>query len=559
MTRRWQHKRRCRRALDRLRSVVYGWTNPYRAFDRELRRRVRRSQRQLAGRGPAGGGAERSFPNRARRRGGAASVGLVPRTTGVRAPATRDQVDAYRFGLRRLEAALVRGDPVPLHEQIRAQRRAAFAGVLLGLLALGGVAVYALVVPRPDWTRHALVVGDRSGALYVVAHDPDRLVPVANPAAGRLVLAVLGETTDAVVAPVVVPDDDLAAAPRTPTAAVPGAVAVRFDGPGIPSRWAVCDRTGSDGRARLIGTTVVAGAVDPLPEPVSGTGVLLAVPGGATYAVLDGHRHRIDPGDRPLLAALGAAGRSPRPASPGLVSGIPEGAPLVTPTVSAGRAPREMPADRAPRGAHAGDVVTATPAGGAPRYYAVRPGGLQELPPLAAQALAAAAGVAPVEVGPAAVAVAPLLPALDVGGWPTAPARWADQSDAPVLCWTWSAAGTSVLVGDRMPTSAGAAAVTLAQADGAGERADTVVLAPGGGGPVRAAAPGQPAGPLWLLSATGVDYGVADAASAAALGITRADPAPEAALRLLPTGPALDVAAAARVVDVPAAPVPGAG
>ena len=61
----------------------------------------------------------------------------------VRAP-TRDQADAYRFGVRRMEAALVRGDPVPLHEQIRSQRRAALGGVVLGLLGLCGAAVWAV-------------------------------------------------------------------------------------------------------------------------------------------------------------------------------------------------------------------------------------------------------------------------------------------------------------------------------------------------------------------------------------------------------------------------------
>jgi hypothetical protein len=86
----------------------------------------------------------------------------------VRPPATRDQVDAYRFGLRRLEAALVRGDPVPLHEQIRSQRRAALAGLLLGLLALCAVAVYSQVAPRPDGRPGAAVIGEPSGAPGVV-------------------------------------------------------------------------------------------------------------------------------------------------------------------------------------------------------------------------------------------------------------------------------------------------------------------------------------------------------------------------------------------------------
>ncbi|MYW75346.1 type VII secretion protein EccB, partial [Pseudonocardia sp. SID8383] len=112
-----------------------------------------------------------------------------------RAPATRDQVDAHRFGVRRMEAALVRADPVPLHEQIRSQRRALFAGVLVGLLALGVAALLARVDPATDWRSRALVQGQRSGVLYAVVRDPDRsalLVPVPDPVAGRLVLAAHG-------------------------------------------------------------------------------------------------------------------------------------------------------------------------------------------------------------------------------------------------------------------------------------------------------------------------------------------------------------------------------
>ncbi|MCX6466737.1 MAG: type VII secretion protein EccB, partial [Pseudonocardiales bacterium] len=137
----------------------------------------------------------------------------MPPHPPTRAPATRDQADAYRFGLRRLEAALVRGDPVPLHEQVRAQRRAAVAGVVLGLLALGAVAVYAQVVPRPDWRAQAIVLGRESGSMYVVA-DGARLVPVADLPAARLVLAALragwaSGADPATAEPAVVADADL--------------------------------------------------------------------------------------------------------------------------------------------------------------------------------------------------------------------------------------------------------------------------------------------------------------------------------------------------------------
>ncbi|MBW0088327.1 type VII secretion protein EccB, partial [Pseudonocardia sp. KRD-188] len=61
----------------------------------------------------------------------------------MRTPATRDHADAHRFGVRRLESALVRADPVPLHEQLRTQRRAAVAGAVLGVLVLVGAFVWA--------------------------------------------------------------------------------------------------------------------------------------------------------------------------------------------------------------------------------------------------------------------------------------------------------------------------------------------------------------------------------------------------------------------------------
>jgi hypothetical protein len=138
-------------------------------------------------------------------------------------PGHRDQVDAFRFGLRRWEAALVRGDPVPLHEQVRAQRRAVAAGVVLGVLGLAAALVSAVVAPRPVWQLQDLVVGTPSGALYVVAHDPDRLVPVANAVAGRLVLAAL-RSAPVLTDPVLVDDGTLAGRRGPPRAALAGAV-----------------------------------------------------------------------------------------------------------------------------------------------------------------------------------------------------------------------------------------------------------------------------------------------------------------------------------------------
>jgi type VII secretion protein EccB len=441
-----------------------------------------------------------------------------------------------------MEAALVRGDAVLLHEQIRTQRRAVAAGVVLGVLGVVGALLTAHFAPRPAWQEQDLVIGAPSGALYAVAHGPDRLVPVANAVAGRLVLAALRAAPPSPGPPVLVEDAVLAAAPRTPAAAVPGAVAAD-PGQRLAGPWTICDEVTATGpAARLVGTTVLAGpAPDGPTDPDSG--VLLAVPRGDTWLVTGGRRHRIDPHDPAVRTALGLADRVPRPASPALVSALPEGVGLVAPAVpGAGAAgPPGVPG-------RVGDVLVARPAGAPPRYHVVLADGLQEVPPLVADVLAAASGDPVAEVGPGVVATATAMHPLDVAGWPVGAPHLREPAEAPVTCWTWPGTGPDgdVHVG-RMP--AVAAPVVLAGADGEGAALDAVAV--GAGGTVRATAPGVAAGAgtVWVVSATGVAYGVADADTAAALGITAVEPAPEAVLRLLPTGPVLDVAAADRAVD----------
>jgi type VII secretion protein EccB len=485
------------------------------------------------------------FPNAHAGGGGAVNVPAVPRASAVRAPATPDQVDAYRFGLRRLEAALVRGDPVPLHEQIRSQRRAVLAGVVLGLLGLCVAGALTVVAPTPRWEREDVVVGAGSGAMYVVAHQPDRLVPVANLPAARLVLAALrsgGSTAadPATAVPVTVPDARLDAAPRTPTAALPGALAVRPDASALPERWAVCDQVTGDGE--LVATTVVGGAAAAAPNP-PGDGVLLGGPDGSTWLVVGGQRHRVDTGDGRVAAAFGLTGRVPRAAAQSLISLLPEGPELATPAIP-------DRGDPAPGGlpGRVGDVLIASPVGAAPRFYVVLADGLQEVPEVLAELLRVASGArAAREVEAADLAGADIVDDLPTAGWPAGAPRTLDPAEAPVVCWTWSGDGDpagSVWTGGSAPLPSGTAPVALAQADGAGERVDAAAVGPGG-----AVRTGE-VGPLWLVSTTGVVYGVADAATGAALGVRASARAPGAALSLLPAGPTLDMAEATRVVDV---------
>jgi type VII secretion protein EccB len=467
----------------------------------------------------------------------------MPRTSALRAPATRDQADAYRFGLRRMEAALVRGDPVPLHEQIRSQRRAALAGVVLGLLGLCGAAVWAVLVPSPDWRREAVVIGATSGAMYAVAHDPDRLVPVADLPAARLVLGALrGGGEPGAATATVVPDESLVSAPRTAAAAVSGAVAVTPEAT-IRASWAVCDTVDAEGA--LVGTTVIGDAAR-RPSVGPGDGVFLQGPDDSTWLVAGGVRHRVDGGNGAVLAAFRLAGKLPRSATAALVSVLPEGPSLATPVV----ADRGDPAPPGLPG-RVGDVLTVE-VGDGRQYFVVLSGGLQEVPTGLAELLRVASDAREFRsVGAEVLGGATFVDTLPVTGWPDGSVRVVEPSEAPVTCWTWTPDRPEggVWFGRDLPLATGIAAVTLAQADGSGGKVDAVAV--GAGGAVRATGPGRAAGagPLWLVSGAGVGYGVADDPTAAALGIAAAEPAPEAALRLLPSGRPLDLADATRAVD----------
>ena len=477
----------------------------------------------------------------------------------ARSPVTRAQVDAYRFGLRRMDAALVRRDPVPLHEDIRGQRRTVAAGLVLAMLGLAVAAVYGLIFPNPDWHKQTVVVGRQSGALYVVAHGPERLVPVANLAAARLVLAAISpdRAESGQVSPSIVEDATLADAPRTAAAAVPGAAAaLPGAGPGLRPQWAVCDETSADrGRAvALSATTVVAGAA-PQGRPIDGDrALLLRGSAGTAYLVHHGKRQRVELSDRRATAAFDLGGRAPRPAADRLLDAIPEATPLKVPdVVGAG----EPVAAGVP--GKVGDVVRSAPPGVPARFYVLLAGAVQQVSAPVAALLQSAnpdASAEPLAVRWDLLSRLPTKAVLDVADYPEGPLRPLEPAEASTVCLAFAAAdgkqAPEVVVGQAPPTPADRVPTRLAQADGPGPRLDAVYLPPGQGAAVRGVVPGQPAdtGSLWLVSDTGVAYGVPDAESAAALGITGATAAPEVLLRLLPTGEPLSLAAARRTVDV---------
>lgn len=468
---------------------------------------------------------------------------------------TSDQVHAYRFGLRRLQSALVGRQAVPGADRLRAQNRATIAGALIGALALGVAAVWGLLDRPADWHTAGIVVAEGSGALYVVVHGPDRLVPVPNLASARLVLAGLaaagGPAGDPT--PVEVGEAELATAPRERGVGIVDAPPLPPAGAPVPPVWSVCD-TGSPqpGAARpweqpRVWTTVLAGPSLPARPLDPGRGLLLRDRFLGTWLVHDGVRSRLDLRDPAVVLAFGLTGQLPRPVSTSLLNTIPEGPPIVAPAIP-GRG--EVPPGGLLVGEPVGGVVRLVGPGTPDRWYVVQREGVQEVPEVVARLVrlsdpdpARARAPVPV-VSPGQLRPLGTARGIAVSAYPDPVPRAIPMADAPTTCASAEGGGPVVLTVGAKPPATATPPTTLAQADGSGERVDAVAV-PGGGVTVRAVPAGRPDAPgsPTVVSGSGTASAVPDPETAEALGLGRVfAPAPQAVVDLLPAGPVLSIA-----------------
>jgi type VII secretion protein EccB len=468
---------------------------------------------------------------------------------------TSDQVHAYRSGLRRLQSALVRRQAVPGADPLRSHTRATLAGVVIAALALGVAAVWGLLDRPADWRTAGVVVTEGSGALYVVVHDPDRLVPVPNLASARLVLAALaaagGPAGDP--EPVEVTEADIAAAPRERGVGIVDAPPLPPAGAPVPPVWSVCD-TGSPqpGAARpweqpRVWTTVLAGPTAPARPLEPGRGLLLRDRFDGTWLVHDGVRSRLDLRDPAVVVAFGLAGQLPRPVSTSLLNTLAEGPPITAPVI-VGRG--EVPPGGLLVDEPVGGVVRLVGPGTPDRWYVVQREGVQEVPEVVAR-LVRLSDPDPVRAGAPVPIVSPgqLRPlgtarGIAVSAYPDPVPRPVPMADAPTTCASADGGGPVLLTVGTAPPATATPPATLAQADGSGDRVDAAAV-PGAGVTVRAVPVGRPDAPgsPTVISGSGTASAVPDPETATALGLGEVfPPAPEAVVGLLPAGPALSVA-----------------
>jgi type VII secretion protein EccB len=290
------------------------------------------------------------------------------------------------------------------------------------------------------------------------------------------------------------------------------------------SRWAVCDDA-------TTGTTVIAGS-----RPAGGVVTLndgravLAHPRGeaVTYLLYDGVRARVSRAEPSVARALHLEAAEPRELSPALLNAIPEVPPITAPPIHGA-------GDRGPDPLRlaVGSVVRVTRADG-DELFVILTGGAQRVGPVAADIIRFSNSVGArdiVTVTADAIAATPSLQTLPVATFPDSAVRPIDEA---VVCAQWApddgavaAFGTPVV-----PVDPAGAAVRMAQADGMGPNVDAVFVPPG-----RCLFVQSPQ--RYIVSDTGVRFGVG-AESAAALGLSQSPvPAPWSFVKLLVDGPEL--------------------
>lgn len=483
-------------------------------------------------------------------------------------PATKSQVQAYRFSLRRMESALVRKDSVMLHEPMRTHLRSAVVGVILGALGLAGFFVYGFLNQADDLSDSQIVVGKESGAIFVVQPDPLRLIPVYNLASARLLLAGLGGP-GAGTAPEasLVEESTLADAPRAPLTGLQGAPATLPGPDERPSNdWSACDTAIvntalPDAESQPdISSTALVGVPRPGRELADDEALLVTDSAGNAYLVSNGKRGRINPDIPAVNEAYGLADITPRQVSTGLLNAIPEGDSLNPPAV-AGAGEDSQFGQLSGQGEQVGDVVRVIRAGQESFFLILRDGKQQveravaDLIRFDRSATEDFANVAPEDI--AEVPDAPPSSQEDFSDYPAQPPDVLEITETPVACSAWDGqeSGTiSITVSgdDRLPLPEGMRAVQVPGADGAGDNVDRVFLPPGQAALVRGVVPGQDpdTGSIFLVTDQGLRYGVPSLQIANTLGLgQQTQPAPEAILGLLPIGPSLDPQDALELFD----------
>ena len=410
------------------------------------------------------------------------------------------QVSGYRFLLRRLELALVIGDPRMAHDPLRAQRRSIGVGFLVSALIAGGAVMLSLLRPAPSIDDAALVA-DEQGSLHVRLEDGFH--PVSNVASARLVLRQPVEVKNSTAALIQEGNGGAPMGPAVGIGHVPGL------NPAPVQQWLVCDTSEAAGKPDTLQVKAV-GKVESYQRGVVRSGKAVWLIDGAKRSLAEGGAAR----------ALGAV---EIPMAPELLNRFDEQADSLIPRGLSGL---KKPFHRAGTVAHAGD-----------RAFLVGRGGVSEVTGPRREYVEALAPGGSFDSELGAVMAQPTVELL-----PNVPDREVSWAHPEHSCL--GEKGLAEPAGDGQGESTGA---TQGAADGAG-------AGTGGTGEASAQDPravyAGPAGTsalltergFFLIDATGTRFTVGKAEDLTALGFTEHTQVPWRVISGLPEGGVLSEA-----------------
>lgn len=450
---------------------------------------------------------------------------------------TKVQVSGWRFLLRRLEHAIVRRDTRMFDDPLQFYSRSVGLGIVIAVLILVGAGLLAYFKPQGKMGGTSLLTDRSTNQLYVILSG--QLHPVYNLTSARL---VLGNPAS----PATVKSSELSKLPLGQTIGIPGAPYATPIAGDSKSIWTLCDTVArADTANPSVQTAVLAMplAIDPSIDPLKANEALLAIYQGQTWIVTSKGRHSIDLTDRAIGSAMGiAVSAKPVPISEGMFNALPNMGSWQLPPIPGAGTPNSL---GLPDDLVIGSVFQIHSDKG-PQYYVVLPDGIAQVNSTTAQALRATQShglVAPPAVVPSLVV---RIPERVYGSpLPDEPLKLTSRPDEPVLCWNWErAAGdqapkTTVLTGRHLPIPPSSMNAGIKQIQG------TATVYIDGGKFVQLQSPDPRYGEsMYYIDPEGVRYGVPNADSAKALGLSSPKTAPWEVIRLLVDGPVLSKEAA---------------
>jgi type VII secretion protein EccB len=528
-------------------------------------------------------------------------------------PTSKSQVQAYRFVLRRMESALVRKDPVMLHDPMRSHKRATMVGAILGVVGLVVFLLIGVLKPASSVPSSGIVIGQQSGTIYVVSQNPHELIPVFNLASARLLLAAASQqqsggagnstpSAPTVAQPTVVSDSQLQSMPVGRLTGIPAGPTQLPSGGKAATDWAVCDQVPRDlnavnqtNHAAAPDTTVMVGESNIGTNLAVGQALLVSDDGGNTLYLVYGHsgtlnnpddsavKAKIDSADRGVLGGLQITDKTQyRVVSAAVLNAIPEVHDIENP---ANGLPIHQPADPAlgNLGISIGQSFSVQQVGQSPQYYIAVPGGKQAVSNTTAQIAwydnEQDKQQIP-QVQPQVVEAVPLVPnglLVNVSEYPGVVPTVISADTKPVMCLGWRAdyrdkqkplSETRVTVdfelrlpADPLGKNGQMASVPIGQATSAGKVNNFFMDPSLGGVAIRSASSAKEfgSGPIYVIDSRGVAFSVPNVNTAQVLGVADASgsvpPAFAAIVQLLPLGGAsLDIQAVQRTYD--SMPVP---